>query len=98
DKNLAETLSRYLTNDGYRVRVASRLDAADQELKQLPRLVVLDWMLPDGQGIDLLRKMRHQEITVPVILLTARTELVDKILGLETGANDYITKPFEPRE
>ena len=51
-----------------------------------------------GRGIDLLRQMRHSEIGVPVILLTARTELVDKILGLETGANDYITKPFEPRE
>lgn len=98
DKNLAESLSRYLVNDGYKVRVASSLEAADSELKDPPRLVILDWMLPDGQGIDLLRRMRHREIGIPVILLTARTELVDKILGLETGANDYITKPFEPRE
>jgi DNA-binding response OmpR family regulator len=55
-------------------------------------------MLPDGQGIDLLRELRNKKNMTPVIILTAKADLIDKVLGLETGANDYLTKPFEPRE
>lgn len=55
-------------------------------------------MLPDGQGIDLLRAWRRDGYSGPIIFLTARTELLDKVLGLELGADDYVTKPFEPRE
>lgn len=55
-------------------------------------------MLPDGQGIDLLKEFRSRGIRIPIIILTARNELVDKVLGLESGADDYLTKPFEPRE
>jgi Response regulators consisting of a CheY-like receiver domain and a winged-helix DNA-binding domain len=55
-------------------------------------------MLPDGQGIDFLKEMRGEHPQMPIIMLTAKTELIDKVLGLESGANDYITKPFEPRE
>jgi DNA-binding response OmpR family regulator len=55
-------------------------------------------MLPDGQGIDFLKEMRIDYPQIPIIMLTAKTELIDKVLGLESGANDYITKPFEPRE
>lgn len=63
-----------------------------------PDLVLLDWMLPDGQGIDLLRDLRNKGLKVPVIFLTAKADVIDKVLGLESGANDYVTKPFEPRE
>jgi DNA-binding response OmpR family regulator len=55
-------------------------------------------MLPDGNGVDLLKYWRSQDVLAPVIFLTSKSELIDKVLGLESGANDYITKPFEPRE
>lgn len=61
-------------------------------------LFIFDWMLPDGQGIDLLKTLRGENILSPIIMLTAKTDLIDKVLGLESGANDYVTKPFEPRE
>jgi DNA-binding response OmpR family regulator len=61
-------------------------------------LAILDWMLPDGQGIDLLRDWRRSGNETPVIFLTARHELIDKVLGFELGADDYVTKPFEARE
>lgn len=65
-----------------------------------PDLVLLDWMLPGGSGIDLLRRLRSSELTakLPVIMLTAKTEEDNKIQGLDVGADDYITKPFSPRE
>jgi DNA-binding response OmpR family regulator len=55
-------------------------------------------MLPDGAGIDWLKELRLRDAATPVVMLTARAELLDKVLGLELGANDYLTKPFEPRE
>ncbi|MBY0339913.1 MAG: phosphate regulon transcriptional regulator PhoB [Rhodocyclaceae bacterium] len=66
----------------------------------LPDLILLDWMLPGMSGVDFARRLRADERTreVPIIMLTARTEERDKVLGLETGADDYITKPFSPRE
>ena len=65
-----------------------------------PDLVLLDWMLPGGSGIELARRLKRDELTarVPIIMLTAREEEADKVLGLEAGADDYITKPFSPRE
>jgi DNA-binding response OmpR family regulator len=61
-------------------------------------LVILDWMLPDGSGIDLLKIWRKNGLDNPVLLLTARNETIDKVLGFELGADDYVTKPFDPRE
>ncbi|HHW58307.1 MAG TPA: response regulator transcription factor [Clostridia bacterium] len=61
-------------------------------------VIVLDIMLPDMSGFDLLKKLREQKIEMPVIILTAKNQDVDKVLGLELGADDYITKPFNPRE
>jgi two-component system phosphate regulon response regulator PhoB len=81
-----------------------RADNAEQALhlvsNALPDLVLLDWMLPGMSGIDLARRLRHDKRTraVPIIMLTARSEEQDKLHGLETGADDYITKPFSPRE
>lgn len=81
-----------------------RADSAEQGLSlvknALPDLVLLDWMLPGVSGIDFTRRLRNDERTktVPIIMLTARSEEPDKIAGLESGADDYITKPFSPRE
>jgi two-component system phosphate regulon response regulator PhoB len=81
-----------------------RADNAEQALNlvssALPDLVLLDWMLPGMSGIDLARRLRHDKRTkaVPIIMLTARSEEQDKLQGLDTGADDYITKPFSPRE
>lgn len=61
-------------------------------------LVILDWMLPERSGIDILRRLRRQGSNVPVIIMTARSEVDDKVMGLDSGANDYITKPFEIEE
>jgi DNA-binding response OmpR family regulator len=97
DINLKESIKNILTNEGFKVVIASTLKEAVLQMNNDINLVVMDWMLPDGQGIDLLRELRKKYNT-PVIMLTARTDLIDKVLGLETGANDYITKPFEVRE
>lgn len=98
DKNLCESLSKFLAGEGYTVTVAASLSEARLQKNLQPSLILLDWMLPDGQGVDLLREIRKKNVTTPIILLTSRSDLVDKVLGLEMGANDYITKPFEPRE
>ncbi len=97
DAAIQETLSAYLKTEGFAVTSLNLLGQAKKIDFSKIDLLVLDWMLPDGQGIDFLRDFRKTS-ALPVILLTARAELVDKIVGLETGANDYLTKPFEPRE
>ena len=61
-------------------------------------LVILDWMLPDSDGLDMLRQLRQKRPALPIVMLTARTAEIDRILGLEVGADDYLTKPFSPRE
>lgn len=97
DQSLGSSLKKYFENEGFKVNHASSLAALeDQEFES--DIIVLDWMLPDGQGIDYLRQIRGKGDLTPVIMLTARADLIDKVLGLETGANDYLTKPFEPRE
>lgn len=98
DENLGASLQKYIGSEGYDVRLCPTLESARKAFNSEYSLVVLDWMLPDGQGIDFLREVRTQKNNLPVIMLTARTELIDKVIGLESGADDYITKPFEPRE
>lgn len=98
DKNLGLSIKERLESEGYTVDWAENLKLAATMMKRSPDLIILDWMLPDGQGHDFLVDLRKQGSKVPVIFLTARVELVDKVLGLELGANDYMTKPFEPRE
>lgn len=98
EPGIAEPLTRLLEQDGYAVVWANCLSMARREAGQAPDLIILDWVLPDGQGIDLLREWRASGRSTPVVFLTARHELVDKVLGLEFGADDYVTKPFEPRE
>lgn len=98
DLPLGKSVSEMLKAEGFDVTWSQNLAEARANKEKEYQLIILDWMLPDGQGIDFLRDFRKDNTHTPVIMLTARTELVDKVLGLETGANDYLTKPFEPRE
>jgi two-component system, OmpR family, phosphate regulon response regulator OmpR len=98
DKRILELLSRYLSDHGYRVTTASNAAEARGRLNGFSfDLLVLDVMMPGESGLDLARSIRTGS-NVPILMLTARTEPVDRIAGLETGADDYIGKPFEPRE
>lgn len=99
EPNIAEQLLNYLTREGFMVEVAETIRAGAEKLSSMSAdLIILDWRLPDGEGIDLLRQLRSNQNMVPVIMVTARVDVIDKVIGLELGANDYITKPFEPRE
>lgn len=98
DKNIGEVLKMYLESSGYTVRVAyDGRDAQEIFLNYKPDLVLLDVMLPYIDGIDVLKWIRKDHET-PVIMITAKGETFDKVLGLELGADDYIVKPFEPKE
>lgn len=99
DQEIRSLLARYLAEQGFRVSVAaSRRECEASINDSAPDLVVLDVMLPDGSGLDICRALRARRPGVPVILLTALKEDVDRIIGLEIGADDYIGKPFNPRE
>lgn len=98
DAALATSLCEYLQAEGFVVVRAPTAAAARASGAGSADVVILDWMLPDSQGIDLLREWRQAGSRTPVIVLTARADLVDRVVGLEMGANDYVTKPFEPRE
>jgi DNA-binding response OmpR family regulator len=96
--SIASFVSLYLKNAGYLVRtVGTGKEALEQAEAVRPDLIVLDLMLPDVDGIEVCQKIR-QASEVPILMLTARDEDVDKIIGLEVGADDYLTKPFNPRE
>ncbi len=99
DPNIADLVDMYLQQDGYRVYQAADGEAGRERIKQHhPELVILDIGLPGGlNGIDLCRELREAS-DVPIIMLTARDGEVDRVLGLELGADDYMTKPFSPRE
>ncbi len=98
DRTVAEVVATYLQRAGHRVRhAADGYEAVAAAEARLPDLVVLDLMLPGLDGIEVHRRIRELG-PVPVIMLTARSEESDRILGLETGADDYVTKPFSPRE
>lgn len=95
---VAEVVERYLRRDGYEVALArDGLDALESFDKLQPDLIVLDLMLPGLDGMEVCRRIRGRS-SVPILMLTARGEEVDKLLGLEIGADDYVTKPFSPRE
>src|SRR5436189_2643197 len=98
EASIASFVSLYLKNAGYEVRTATNgADGLSSVQSQQPDLIVLDLMLPDIDGIEVCKRIR-QRSDVPILMLTARDEDVDKIIGLEVGADDYLTKPFNPRE
>lgn len=98
---IQELIAFNLTQAGHHVMRADSVEVAQNMVRSaLPDLILLDWMLPGISGIDYARKLRADERTrqIPLIMLTARSDEADKIAGLDTGADDYITKPFSPRE
>ena len=98
EQSIASFVSLYLKNAGYGVRaVGTGSGALNAVAAEMPSLVILDLNLPDMDGIEICRRIRKNS-DVPIIMLTARDEDVDKIIGLEVGADDYLTKPFNPRE
>jgi two-component system phosphate regulon response regulator OmpR len=98
DRRIRALLLRYLLDHGYRVTTAGNAKEARAALKSLSfDLIVLDVMMPGENGFDLVASLR-QETEVPVLMLTARADATDRVIGLERGADDYLSKPFEPRE
>ncbi|MPZ14699.1 MAG: response regulator [Chloroflexi bacterium] len=99
ERNITQLARMYLTADGFRVETAATgADALRHAHASPPDLVVLDLMLPDIDGWEVCRRLRSNGGDIPIIILSARTDDVDKIVGLELGADDYVTKPFNPRE
>lgn len=101
DRALADLLTWHFSREGYAIeRTADGDEALLLAEERPPDIVVLDWMIEGVSGIEVCRRLRRREATahVPIIMLTARGEESDRIRGLETGADDYVTKPFSPRE
>ena len=101
EPDTAELLELHLQNEGYRVTVAADGEQALSKLhKLMPDLVILDLMIPEIDGLEVCKFIRKDPATesLPVMMCTAKTSEIDKILGLEQGADDYVTKPFSPRE
>ena len=99
DPGIRELLAEYLGTQGYLVDTADSAEALDALLaKKLPDLLVLDWMMPGEDGLSVARRLRAQPGFPPIIMLSAKGEDIDRIIGLEVGADDYLPKPFNPRE
>lgn len=97
EPKLVEVVREYLEHDGYRVVTASDgLEALKRFRQARPDLIVLDLMLPEVDGLEVCKRIRR-ESNVPIVMLTARAEEVDELIGLELGADDYVIKPFSPR-
>lgn len=98
EKRIVDIVKAYLEREGFNVIVAYEGNSAlELARRQFPDLIILDLMLPEISGWDICRTLR-KESDIPIIMLTARDETTDKIVGLELGADDYLTKPFEPKE
>ncbi|WP_336783186.1 response regulator transcription factor [Paenibacillus illinoisensis] len=98
DAPIADLLSYGLSLEGYQTRIASNGADGIQAIQSFqPDLLLLDWMLPDQSGLDICRKVTA-DYNIPIFMITAKSDITDKVLGLEFGADDYITKPFDLRE
>lgn len=99
DPGIQDMLKYALDSEGYTLYQSMTVKDAWQTIEsKAVDLVLLDWMLPDNSGIDLLHRIRKYHSALPVIMITAKAEEEDRILGLDVGADDYITKPFSVRE
>jgi DNA-binding response OmpR family regulator len=94
---IAESVAYALERDGFEASIAGTLGRAREQLAGAD-LVLLDLMLPDGSGFDFISQVRHDGSPVPIIVLSSRDAEADRVAALETGADDYVTKPFSPRE
>ena len=99
DLRLRDLLNRYLTEQGFAVRTVADANEMNRQLaRERYDLMVLDLMLPGEDGLAVCRRLRGNSENMPIIMLTARGDEVDRIVGLEVGADDYLPKPFSPRE
>lgn len=99
DLELASLVAELFRREGLRLNhEATRANGLKALQSLTPDVLLLDWMLPDGNGLDLCRQVRQQGLQTPILMLTAKGDPIDKVLGLELGADDYMTKPFDPRE
>jgi two-component system, OmpR family, phosphate regulon response regulator PhoB len=101
EPSIAELIAINLTHAGYEVEKAMQTDIAIGLMKErLPSLIILDWMLPGKSGVQFAKELRANDRTrgLPILMLTAKSEESDKVLGLDSGADDYVTKPFSPKE
>ena len=101
EPSIAELIAINLSHAGYEVEKAMQTDIALAMMKdQLPHMIILDWMLPGKSGVQFAKELRANERTkaLPILMLTAKSEEADKVLGLDSGADDYVTKPFSPKE
>ncbi|OJW88977.1 response regulator [Thiobacillus sp. 65-1402] len=99
DPGIRELVAEYLSSQGYAVETAEDAVSLDRLLSvRLPELLVLDWMMPGEDGLSVARRLRAQPGFPPIIMLSAKGEDIDRIIGLEVGADDYLPKPFNPRE
>ena len=101
DQNICELLRLYIEKENFEVAVANDGRRALELFDSFsPDLILLDWMLPGGSGLQFIKHLKREALTrdIPVVMLTARGEEEDRVRGLETGADDYITKPFSPKE
>lgn len=99
EEDLVKGLKLNLEDEGYEVHWASDgVEGLRKALEERPDLIILDIMLPKMNGLDICRELRQKNISIPIIMLTAKGEEIDKVLGLEIGADDYMTKPFSIRE
>ena len=101
EPSIAELIAINLSHAGYEVEKAMQTDIAQSMMKeQLPSLIILDWMLPGKSGVQFAKELRSNDRTrgLPILMLTAKSEEADKVMGLDSGADDYVTKPFSPKE
>ena len=99
EEDLVKGLKLNLADEGYKVDWASNgEEGLRKAMEETPDLIILDIMLPKKNGLDVCRELRQKNIFIPIIMLTAKGEEIDKVVGLEIGADDYMTKPFSIRE
>lgn len=101
EPSIAELISVNLSHSGFIVRVALQADEALLLIReQAPKLIILDWMLPGKSGVQFAKELKASDLgrSIPILMLTAKGEESDKVAGLDAGADDYVTKPFSPRE
>jgi two-component system response regulator VicR len=99
EQDLADGLEINLSGEGYRVlKVTTGAAVMNLVIQKSPDLIILDIVLPDMSGFDVCRELRQKGLAVPIIMLTAKNEEIDRVVGLELGADDYVTKPFSMRE
>ena len=99
EQSIASLVTLYLSNDGFTVEhISDGAQALEAVARLRPSLVILDVMLPGMDGVEICRRLRRESEDLPIMMLTARDTEVDRVLGLELGADDYVTKPFSPRE